>query len=331
MDELNFSKGDIVNQEEEQTSNLNESNHVLDENLDTVSKRNEDEIDPLKENSFINNSQEKNTNFQNLIQKNENFKEILLILDNKKKFVPKNNTTNFSLERNKMLLPRNLLNLNKEKSKINPNTLKGKISIVYGEITNMAKTKKISKSLGPYPKNQIRTSRNIGFLQDKKKINNQINGLTTSKKNNDPFYNKNCRSFNVSKNKTLMQKKLGIGIENWIGRERNFQNNNFFQEKKTEINNLISYVNNYSSSYKDFFNLKKCSILSKKNITYDSYTNDFYTNELNKFSTRLNSSCSKISNLKENSIQKQINPISPFYVTRRINLQKKVKSKTLIL
>ena len=87
MDELNFSKGDIVNQEEEQTSNLNESNHVLDKNLDTVSKRNEDEIDPLKENSFINNSQEKNTNFQNLIQKNENFKEILLILDNKNKIL----------------------------------------------------------------------------------------------------------------------------------------------------------------------------------------------------------------------------------------------------
>lgn len=331
MDELNFSKGDIVNQEEVQTSNLNESNHVLDENLDTVSKKDEEEIDPLKDNSFIDDSKEKNTNFQNLFQKNENFKEILLILDNKKKFVPKNNSTGFSLERNKMLLPCNLLNLYKEGNKINPNSLKGKISIVYGEITNMAKNKKISKSLGPYPKNQIRTSRNIGFLQDKKKINNPNNLLSTSKKDNDPFYNKNCQSFNASKNKTLMQKKLGIGIENWIGKERNFQKNDFFQEKKTEINNLISFVNNYSSSYKNFFNLKKCSFLSKKNITYDSYTNDFYTNELNKFSTRLNSSCSKISSTKEKLIQKQLNANFPFYLTRRIGLQKKVKSKTLIL
>ena len=116
MDEINFSNQleQELNKENEiekfeQTSNLNESNHVLDDNLDTVSKPNdyEDSLIDKKEDE-----KEAQFNLNNLISKNENFKEILMLLDNKAKSKPiLNNNIDFSLN-------------SKQNSILNINTLK---------------------------------------------------------------------------------------------------------------------------------------------------------------------------------------------------------------
>ena len=164
MDEINFSNQleQELNKENEiekfeQTSNLNESNHVLDDNLDTVSKPNdyEDSLIDKKEDE-----KEAQFNLNNLISKNENFKEILMLLDNKTKSKPiLNNNIDFSLnsKQNSIL---NINTLKRNKETINSKMLRGKLSIMYGEITNLAQRTHCFKSLGPYPKNQIKTSRN---------------------------------------------------------------------------------------------------------------------------------------------------------------------------
>ena len=329
MDEINFSNQleQELNKENEiekfeQTSNLNESNHVLDDNLDTVSKPNdyEDSLIDKKEDE-----KEAKFNLNNLISKNENFKEILMLLDNKAKSKPiLNNNIDFSLnsKQNSIL---NINTLKRNKETINSKMLRGKLSIMYGEITNLAQRTHSSKSLGPYPKKKIKTSRNITFLQKGQKINNKI-ALSSNKKNNTkPKIAKDFFSFNSSAKKERIRR---LGIDNWIGKERNNNQDNFFKEKKTELKRLLSYVSYFPKS-KEFYNLKNTYLNNKKNITYDSYSNNFYENELNKFSSRLNNSTSKLSNIKENSKNTSFG-LSPFYCTRRINLQKKGNKKLFL-
>ena len=329
MDEINFSNQleQELNKENEiekfeQTSNLNESNHVLDDNLDTVSKPNdyEDSLIDKKEDE-----KEAQFNLNNLISKNENFKEILMLLDNKAKSKPiLNNNIDFSLnsKQNSIL---NINTLKRNKETINSKMLRGKLSIMYGEITNLAQRTHCSKSLGPYPKNQIKTSRNITFLQKGQKINNKIALSSNKESNTKPKIAKDFFSFNSSAKKERIRR---LGIDNWIGKERNNNQDNFFKEKKTELKRLLSYVSYFPKS-KEFYNLKNTYLNNKKNITYDSYSNNFYENELNKFSSRLNNSTSKLSNIKENSKNTSFG-LSPFYCTRRINLQKKGNKKLFL-
>ena len=332
MEEINFSNQleQELNKENEiekfeQTSNLNESNHVLDDNLDTVSKQND------YEDSLVGNKEDDaRFKINKLISKNENFKEIFMLLDNKTKSKPIiNNNIDFSLnsKQNSIL---NINTLKRTKEKINPKMLKGKLSIMYGEITNLAQRTHCSKSLGPYPKNQIKTSRNITFLQKGQKINSKIALSSNKESNTKPRIAKDLFSFNLSSKKEKIRR---LGIDDWIGKERNNNQDNFFIEKKTELKSLLSYVSYFPKS-KEFSNLKNSYLSNKKNITYDSYTNNFYENELNKFSSRLNNSTSKLTNMKNTAKHTSLSissfGLSPFYCTRRINLQKKGNKKLFL-
>lgn len=308
-DNINDSiKNDKDFEVEEHISNLNESNQVLNENLETESKPSE------KKAPFY---------IKNLISKNKKFEEIMNMIDSSAKYTKINKldeiktTVNCINNNNKDF---DILDINKyikERTKTKPNTLKGKIQIIYGEISNLSKRTHYSKNLGPYPKRQIISNRNNYPI--KKEISNK-----------DTIKFK--KELNVLSTKEAFWNVQRVGVDKWFGRERFNHQNTFYQEKQSEIKNLLSYVSNCTqpnnlNTIKEYYNV------SKKNVTFDSYTSDFYEKELHKFSTKLNKSTDKVINVKSSyKIPITCKSItSSFYLSKRKTLSKQPKYKPLEL
>ena len=300
---------------EEHISNLNESNQVLNENLEPVSKPNI-KIDDKNKPKF---------DIKNLISKNKKFEELMNMIDNRTSIskISKFDDIKTTVNENKTNKDFDILDINKYikgRTKTKPKTLQGKIQVIYGEISNLSKRSNCSKSLGPYPKRQISSSRNA-----------YIPNTKVSKKK-DIFKPKKDLGINMLSTKEAFWNVQRVGVDKWIGRERYNHQDTFYQEKQSEIKNLLSYVSNCTqpnnlNTIKEYYNV------SKKNVTYDSYTSDFYEKELHKFSTKLNKSTDKVINIKATAYNLPITSksISSFYFSRRINLIKQPKYKPIQL
>ena len=148
---------------EEHISNLNESNQVLNENLEPVTKP-----------TIIFDDKNKHQfDIKNLISKNKKFEELMNMIDNKPIISKINKFDDIKTSVNEPNKDFDILDINKYikgRTKTKPKTLQGKIQVIYGEISNLTKRSNCSKSLGPYPKRQIPSSRNVYA-----KINNYLN------------------------------------------------------------------------------------------------------------------------------------------------------------
>lgn len=299
---------------EEHISNLNESNQVLNENLEPVSKPNI-KIDDKSKPKF---------DIQNLISKNKKFEELMNMIDNRISIskISKFDDIKTTVNDNKTNKEFDILDINKYikgRTKTKPKTLQGKIQVIYGEISNLSKRSNCSKSLGPYPKRQISSSRNA-----------YIPNTKVSKKK-DIFKPKKDLGINMLSTKEAFWNVQRVGVDKWIGRERYNHQDTFYQEKQSEIKNLLSYVSNCTQPNNNLNTIKEYYNVSKKNVTYDSYTSDFYEKELHKFSTKLNKSTDKVINIKTSAYNLPITSksISSFYFSRRINLTKQSKYKPI--
>ena len=291
---------------EEHISNLNESNQVLNENLEPVSKPNI-KIDDQNKPKF---------DIKNLISKNKKFEELMNMIDNRTSIskISKFDDIKTTVNENKTNKDFDILDINKYikgRTKTKPKTLQGKIQVIYGEISNLTKKSNCSKSLGPYPKRQIPSSRNVYAKINKKK---------------ELFKPKKDLGINMRSTKEAFWNVQRVGVDKWIGRERYNHQDTFYQEKQSEIKYLLSYVSNCTqpnnlNTIKEYYNV------SKKNVTFDSYTSDFYEKELHKFSTKLNKSTDKVLNIKASGYNPPITSksISSFYFSKRINLTKHSK------
>lgn len=242
--------------------------------------------------------------------------------------------------------------------------VKRKMSDLYDELNKLNEKKYNSKSLGPYPKRINKT-----IKHDNKKPSHNIVNTKISKdyfkipKNmtiDDSFYfpkpqkysQQNTNNQPINKSLVTVRPSLFTSIDKWFEHQSIPQS--FYKEKEKTIENLLTSVYGYSVR-NDYSNLKKSSFRpsNTKNIKFNSYNNDFYTNKLNSFTLRLNkpmnlifeNNSSQQRNIKgndkknyhlfnkqklilgNNGNNRQI--ISPFYKSRRINLFKNNTEKQI--
>ena len=190
----------------------------------------------------------------------------------------------------------------KFKQKQNSSFMKGKMSMLYGEITKLSKRNYHSKSIGPYLRHNDSNSQmhnnnpintNLGVntksMQHLMKIrNNPSNNETDSfyfpqkhKKHSSSQYHSNKKTTSQNLNK----RNAFTSVDKWIENESN--PHSFFKEKENTIKKLLSSVHGFSFT-------NNHSMLNKTSCRYNmtsKYNNNFYINELNAFTMRLHKQC----------------------------------------
>lgn len=307
-----------------------------DINININDNFNSSPISPIKENpkeNIISNNVT-TTKLNTLIKSNENFKEIYDMINNNiptdNNKLTKNNSNhiyksnkiepifrgvsqtkkdfNFSNASLNELLSKNINDVKqmKFKQKQNSSFMKGKMSMLYGEISKLTKRNYHSKSIGPYLRHnksnsQVNnnnnfnpTNTNIGVnaksMQHLMKIkNNPSNNENNSfyfpqkhKKHSSSQYHSNQKTSSQNFNK----RNVFTSVDKWIENESN--PHSFFKEKENTIKKLLSSVHGFSFT-NDYSMLNKTSC-SYNNMT-SKYNNNFYTNELNAFTMRLHKQC----------------------------------------
>lgn len=286
------------------------------------------EINGQHENNNIDNESEEKAKtenrariFQNLILTNNKFKEVMLMLNDEKKekenFGVKDNNDNN--KKKALTIDAQIENLKKTKFSFisskenekmkNNNSIKGKIAVLYKEINilNMMNNQYSKSNKAKTPKrffqnNQEKTKKLFQPVITQSKINMMRNGsksrinYTTNK--NNLFNNKKNTFFKNSKdNYDIDLKPSRHHIKSWINQEKKALRNNYYQDKKNEIQNLISFTKTFDS-----FKALSPSKPNQQMKGYSIYSNEFYSTELDKFSSKLLQGCntSKSSNFIKN-------------------------------
>ena len=96
---------------------------------------------------------------------------------------------------------------------------------------------------------------------------NTYNTISTNESNNKIYKNyRNQRNYNTINN-----------IDKWINQEKQNQKINYYNDKKNEINDLVSFTKNYENKP-----------LSFRNNDYKYYSDNYFAKELKRFTSLLN-------------------------------------------
>ena len=96
---------------------------------------------------------------------------------------------------------------------------------------------------------------------------NAYNTISTNESNNKLFKNyRNQRNYNTINN-----------IDKWINQEKQNQKINYYNDKKNEINDLVSFTKNYENKP-----------LSFRNNDYKYFSDNYFAKELKRFTSLLN-------------------------------------------
>ena len=268
-------------------------------------KEDNNDIVNQKSNEIINGKEEtkeedniKDVVLHNLLSKNDKFKEVFMLIGNnsntmegkkrmkgKKEKDDKSKTIDVNQKRITYNLDEEIEKLKKKKfshynnnnnkesinTKNNSNSgIQGKIAVLFNEI-NLLNIERTNKRIV----NQKVHHRMKKEIQPKSK---KFNSFFIMPKGKEDF------SFNIKRRKNL---------NSWIINEKELQGNTFLHSKKNEIQNILSLTKQLNANLSFFRNNSK-----------SHFTNDYYMNELDKFSFKLKQGSNKLSN--ENKTKKYV-------------------------
>lgn len=267
---------------------------MKEDNNDIVNQKSNEIINGKEETKEEDNN--KDVVLQNLLSKNDKFKEVFMLIGNnsntmegkkrmkgKKEKDDKSKTIDVNQKRITYNLDEEIEKLKKKKfshynnnkesinTKNNSNSgIQGKIAVLFNEI-NLLNIERTNKRIV----NQKVHHRMKKEVPPKSK---KINSIFIMPKGKEDF------SFNIKKRKNL---------NSWIINEKELQGNTFLHSKKNEIQNILS-LTKQSNANLSFF----------RNNSKSHFTNDYYMNELDKFSFKLKQGSNKLSN--ENKTKKYV-------------------------
>ena len=270
---------------------------MKEDNNDIVNQKSNEIINGKGEAKEDDNS--KDIVLQNLLSKNDKFKEIFMLIGNnsntieakkRKKGNKEKNDKSKTIDVNQKRITYNLdeeieqlkkkkfsnYNNSKESSNTNNNNsnsgIQGKIAVLFNEINLLNIEKANNRIVNQKVHHRIKNDNTIPPRTKK------IKSFFIMPKGKEDF------SFNIKKRKNL---------NSWIVSEKELQGNTFLHSKKNEIQNILS-LTKQSNANLSFF----------RNNSKSHFTNDYYMNELDKFSFKLKQGSNKLSN--ENKTKKYV-------------------------
>ena len=270
---------------------------MKEDNNDIVNQKSNEIINGKGEAKEDDNS--KDIVLQNLLSKNGKFKEIFMLIGNnsntieakkRKKGNKEKNDKSKTIDVNQKRITYNLdeeieqlkkkkfsnYNNSKESSNTNNNNsnsgIQGKIAVLFNEINLLNIEKANNRIVNQKVHHRIKNDNTIPPRTKK------IKSFFIMPKGKEDF------SFNIKKRKNL---------NSWIVSEKELQGNTFLHSKKNEIKNILSLTKQTNKNLSFFRNNSK-----------SHFNNDYYMNELDKFSFKLKQVSSKPSN--ENKTKKYV-------------------------
>lgn len=247
---------------------------MKEENNDIVNQKSKEMTNGKSETK-----EEDNSVLQNLLSKNDKFKEIFMLIgnnsntleakkrkkgnkENKSKTIDVNQKRNFNLDEEIEKLKKKQFshyNNSKESTSTNNsnNGINGKIAVLLNEI-NFLNIEKANKRIVNQNNNIRHRIKNDNVIRHKTK---KIKSFFIIPKGKEDF------SFNIKQRKNL---------NSWILSEKEIQGNTFLHSKKNEIQSILS-LTKQSTKTLTFF----------RNGSHSHFSNDYYLNELDKFSNKL--------------------------------------------
>ena len=265
---------------------------MKEDNNDIVNQKSNEIINGKGEAKEDDNS--KDIVLHNLLSKNDKFKEIFMLIGNnsntieakkRKKGNKEKNDKSKTIDVNQKRITYNLdeeieqlkkkkfsnYNNSKESSNTNNNNsnsgIQGKIAVLFNEINLLNIEKANNRIVNQKVHHRIKNDNTIPPRTKK------IKSFFIMPKGKEDF------SFNIKKRKNL---------NSWIVSEKELQGNTFLHSKKNEIKNILSLTKQTNKNLSFFRNNSK-----------SHFNNDYYMNELDKFSFKLKQVSSKPSNEKK--------------------------------